>query len=239
MVCQFLSMYLCLYHLPRVCHTLVPEIVPCRSWNAPCIPVYWHAHVHDLQLHIHALDWTTRTTGATRVCHEDYWQRQVGECADIWYKRIQPTEIVEQLAKAPVWIKTTSDELTVLLLFCDVHIDKGTTLNLLQCLCVICRCRTVWTTVLRHHWHCCICSYCHNIISSGSPPVFLECASYNLQHLWCGCIVASPDEHWISPGNMHALLWISNNRHHVLEGRLQSVALINNLETQAVNWACE
>ena len=30
-------------------------------------------------------------------------------------------------------------------------------------------------TVLRHHWHCCICIYCHNIISSGSPPVFFEC----------------------------------------------------------------
>ena len=34
-------------------------------------------------------------------------------------------------------------------------------------------------TVLRHHWHCCICSYCHNIISSGSPPVFHECTSYS------------------------------------------------------------
>ena len=33
-------------------------------------------------------------------------------------------------------------------------------------------------TVLRHHWHFCICSYCHNnIISSGLPPVFLECTS--------------------------------------------------------------
>ena len=35
-------------------------------------------------------------------------------------------------------------------------------------------------TVLRHHsahWHCCMCSYCHNISSSGSSPVFLECTS--------------------------------------------------------------
>ena len=37
-----------------------------------------------------------------------------------------------------------TDELTVLL-FCDVHIDIGATLNLLQCLSVICGCRTVQT----------------------------------------------------------------------------------------------
>ena len=36
-----------------------------------------------------------------------------------------------------------SDELTIL--FCDVHIDKGVTLNLLQCLHVICGCRAVQT----------------------------------------------------------------------------------------------
>ena len=34
-------------------------------------------------------------------------------------------------------------------------------------------------TVLRHHWHCFMCSYCHNIISSGSPPVLHECTSFN------------------------------------------------------------
>ena len=32
-------------------------------------------------------------------------------------------------------------------------------------------------TVQRHHWHCWPCSYCHNTISSGSPPVFFECTS--------------------------------------------------------------
>ena len=54
-------------------------------------------------------------------------------------------------------------------------INQGMTLNLLQCLCIICGCRTVqqW-----HQWHCCICSSCHNIISTGSPPVFHECTSY-------------------------------------------------------------
>ena len=50
-----------------------------------------------------------------RVCREDYRRRQVGECADC------------------------------VLPFCDVHIDKGTTLKLLQYLHVICGCRAVQT----------------------------------------------------------------------------------------------
>ena len=62
---------------------------PCTPSNAPCISVYWCAHVRGLQL-----DWTARTTVATRVCCEDYRRRQVGKCADTWYKRIQPTQIV-------------------------------------------------------------------------------------------------------------------------------------------------
>ena len=36
------------------------------------------------------------------------------------------------------------------------------TLNLIQCLRVICGCRAVQTnSAERHHWHCCTCSYCH------------------------------------------------------------------------------
>ena len=47
-------------------------------------------------------------------------------------------------------------------------------------------------TVLRHHWHFCICSYCHNIISSGSSPVFLECTSpvyVSSQYAYCRGLV--------------------------------------------------
>ena len=113
----------------------------CTPWNASCILVYLHAYVHDLQLRLNS-----RTTGATRVCHKDYRERQVGECADTWYKRIQPTAdsgavAAWQLPNAPVWIKMMTNELTVLL-FCDVHTNKGVTLDLLQCLCVICGCRS-------------------------------------------------------------------------------------------------
>ena len=40
--------------------------------------------------------------------------------------------------------KLTTDGLTGVL-FCDIHIDIGSTLNLLQCLRVICGCRAVQT----------------------------------------------------------------------------------------------
>ena len=75
-----------------VCRFLV------TPWNAPCILVYWRAHMRNLQLRAPTIDWTARTTiacGATRVCCEDYWWRKVGECADTWYKWIQPTETVK------------------------------------------------------------------------------------------------------------------------------------------------
>ena len=85
----------------------------------------------------------------TRVCREDYRRRQVGECTNTWYKRIQHTETVELYlpSNLPTRLQCeskTTDELTVLL-FCDVHIDISATLNLLQCLRVICGCRAVQT----------------------------------------------------------------------------------------------
>ena len=66
------------------------------------------------------------------------------------------------------------------LLFCDVCIDIGMTLNLLQCLRFICGCRalqtnSVETSLALHAGYGAI--QCHNMISSGSPPVFHECTS--------------------------------------------------------------
>ena len=62
------------------------------------------------------------------------------------YKRIQPTETVDLPGNLPTRLceSKMTDELTVLL-FCDVHIDKGATLNLLQCLHVMCGSRVVQT----------------------------------------------------------------------------------------------
>ena len=66
------------------------------------------------------------------------------------------------------------------LLFYDVHIDIGMTLNLPQssCMRVICGCRAIQTNSAETSLALLQCSYyCHNVISSGSPPVFLECTS--------------------------------------------------------------
>ena len=131
-----------------------------------------------------ALDWTARTTWATRVCREDYQRRQVGECADTWFKQISllgqwSCSCPATCQRACVNQKTT-DELTVLL-FCDVHIDKGVTLNLLWCLCVICGFRDVEMyrlTLSRHHWHCCIYNCYHNNNQLRLAPSIPECTSY-------------------------------------------------------------
>ena len=64
----------------------------------------------------------------------------MGECADIWYKRIQPTVATKQLANAPCESEMTY-RLTVLL-FCDVHINNDTELPAMR---VICECRAVQT----------------------------------------------------------------------------------------------
>ena len=69
---------------------------------------------------------------------------------------------------------------STVLLFCDVHIDIGTTLNLPQssCMRVICGCRAIQTNSAETSLALLQCSYyCHSVISSGSPPVFLECTS--------------------------------------------------------------
>ena len=65
----------------------------------------------------------------------------------------------------------TTDELTVhVKLFCDIHIDTKARHRAYYSAC---RMRVInfvdvesyRLTVLRHHWHCCVCSYCHNIIT--------------------------------------------------------------------------
>ena len=133
-----------MYHLPRICRTLVPEIC-----------------VHPEMLRILKCSRAWFTTICTRMNCKDNWSYsclpwrlstggQVGEFADTWYKQIQSPETVEllavaarQFANTPVWIR--NDRWLTVLLFCDVHIGIGTTLSLLQCLRVICGCRPVQT----------------------------------------------------------------------------------------------
>ena len=60
-VCQYLCIIYPVFVAPWFLRTVY------TLWNALCILVYWHAHVHDLQL-----DWTAMTI----LCHENYWWRQ-------------------------------------------------------------------------------------------------------------------------------------------------------------------
>ena len=124
-------------------------IPPSPSVHPEMLRVFQYIAVLTCVIYTTALNWTARTTRATRVCRDDYRWRQVGECADTWYKLcIQPTVTMELYLPCnlptPLCESEMTDGLTVLL-FCDVHIDKGVTLSLLWCLHVICGCRTVQT----------------------------------------------------------------------------------------------
>ena len=60
----YLSMYM--HHLLRICHTLVPEIRVC-----PECPVLFGILTCSCAFTT-VLNWTAKTTGATRVCRQDY-----------------------------------------------------------------------------------------------------------------------------------------------------------------------
>ena len=111
-----------------------------------------------------------------KIIDKDYRWRQVGECADTWYKWIQPTETGNTETKCRFlryqtqWQSTPRGKFwSLFLLWQLIGIDWWQEENV----------EPFRLTVLRHHLHCCICrsSYYHNIISPGSPPVFLECTS--------------------------------------------------------------
>ena len=92
-----------LYHLPRVCHILVPEICVCHKML--CVLVY---------LSMCSCTWLT---GDQR--------RQMSECTDTWYKWIQYTEIVELLLPGNLPMRLCESETTnglTVLLFCDIYI---------------------------------------------------------------------------------------------------------------------
>ena len=98
--CGYVCMYVCICYvsLTSVCCTLVLEIrVHPEMLHILTCSMYWCAHVRGLQLHP-----TRRLNSKDKwsldlliVCRGDYQWRQVGECADTWYKRIQPTERLE------------------------------------------------------------------------------------------------------------------------------------------------
>ena len=141
-------MSLPMYHLPCVCCTLVSEI---RVYPE----MLWHIDVLRCILQLHSNEQQGCGLELLVVCREDYQRRQVGECAEIRYKQIQPTETLtvelyvaaRQLANVRLCESEATDGLTVLL-FCDIYINIGATLNLLQYTvpaCVICGCTAAQT----------------------------------------------------------------------------------------------
>ena len=58
---------------------------PCMSWNNLCIPVYWYASYVWLSRHLNMSLKIKDRSWLLIVCHEVFWWRWVGECADTWY----------------------------------------------------------------------------------------------------------------------------------------------------------
>ena len=109
--CIWVSIYVSFTCTPHLSHPGSRD--PCTPWNASCIPVHWHAHVRELQLHLTQrpmLKWTARKTGATCVCHKDYRWRQVGECADTCINGFSLLRRATQKPSAGFWGIKLSDK---------------------------------------------------------------------------------------------------------------------------------
>ena len=140
---MYVRMYVCMYVCMQICIIDQRFVAPCflRSVYALKCSVYRRVHVCDFYNCIHS--WTEHV-----VCYEDYRRSQPGTSMRRYvYKRLQPTDErvelflpnnlpmrlceSETVHPGDQWVDCTA--------VCDVHIDKGATLNLLlQCLRVIC-----------------------------------------------------------------------------------------------------
>ena len=150
---MYVCMYDCIYYvsniLPHICRTMVPEI-RVRPEMLRVFRVYWRAHVCDLQLNSKD-DWSYALL-AMKIIHEESktgkWMCRHMVQTDLTYWD-SGTVAARQLANVPVWLRNDRWAAVLycctVLLFCNVHANVGTTLNLLQCLCVICECNAVQT----------------------------------------------------------------------------------------------
>ena len=73
-----------MYHLTCVCRTLVPEI----RVRPEILRVFQYIDVFTCVIYNCTRLNGQERLGAARVCREAYRRRQVGECADTWYKQI-------------------------------------------------------------------------------------------------------------------------------------------------------
>ena len=161
--------YLCIIY-----PTFVPPCFPRSVYaqKSPCISVYWRAHMRDLQR-------TAKMTGATSLLAVKIIDEV--RLVNAQTHGINGFSLLRQwscIRSCPATClqceSKTTDECTVLtaVLWCSYRERCDTELTAVPA-CYRWMYRQ-WLTVLTHHWHCCICSYCHNIISSDSPQYSLN-----------------------------------------------------------------
>ena len=148
-----LSIYLSMYYLPRVCHTLVPEIwvrLEMLFGILTCSHAFTQLNSKD--------NWTTR------VCHQDWSADRQGNVQthgiNRWFSLLRQwiCSYPATCQHMAVWIKNNR---------CTAVLWRSYRQKLWHwtyysaCMLFVCV-EPYRLTLWRHHWHCCICSYCHN-----------------------------------------------------------------------------
>ena len=77
------GIYVSMYHLPRICHTLVPKI----HVRPEMLRVF--RYIDMLTCVIYSLTEQYSNSNSLVPRSHLYRRRQVGECADTWYKQIE------------------------------------------------------------------------------------------------------------------------------------------------------
>ena len=127
MVC----IYLCMYQLPHVCRTLIPEIcmyaLKCSVYSGILTCVVYNCRLIEQQGRLELL------VSAMKIIDEENAQTHginrfslLRQCMELYLPGNLPTHLCES---------RTTDELTLLQFCADVHVNKGTTLNLLVSAC--------------------------------------------------------------------------------------------------------
>ena len=130
----------------------------------PCTP--WNTHVFQYIDVLTCVIYTctrqnSKNSGSIHACHDDYQQRQVGECADTWYKWIQPTGTVK-LYSCPATCqhacvilngkRLTSFLYCCFMMFISTKARHWTCYKVPVCVLFV-DVEPYRLTMLRHHWH--------------------------------------------------------------------------------------
>ena len=161
------GMYLCTYvsFAPRLSHPGSQD--PCTPWNAPCIPVYWCALVRDLQLHLTEHQGRLELLVSAMKIINDRWMHNLTHGINCAFHLLRQ------------W---SCSCLATCQCACVILNQKWWLMGWLYCCFVTFTLTKAWhwtyynacvlfvdvepyrLIVLRHHWHCCICTCsCHKM----------------------------------------------------------------------------